>query len=186
MIDSTPIRVICDYLWLNLTMVVSIITYVPLFFTIRGNIVVIPNGYRWYSYKVTFVRRPNLGQRVGIFTGNSNSSAQVRLAAAKMLWYPFTHLLAVTTDVARGKLMAHIDPNTPLKDIPFIPIAVTHVLYSMTGAADVLLVYFTRPNILLFGEPVPERHSRGIAGPRLESSEKGDCENGTLPSPKSG
>ncbi|KDQ17222.1 hypothetical protein BOTBODRAFT_600850 [Botryobasidium botryosum FD-172 SS1] len=180
--DSTPVRVICDLFWLNLTMVVSIVTYVPLFFTLRGNIVVVPNGDRWYSYKVTFVRHPNPVQRVGI----SSNSAQTRLAAAKMLWYPFTHLLAVTTDVARGKLMAHIGPNTPVKDIPFIPIAVTHVLYSMTGAADVLLVYFTRPNILLFGEPVPERHSCGIARPRLGSGGRSDPEDRMRFSPKSG
>ncbi|KDQ17225.1 hypothetical protein BOTBODRAFT_172289 [Botryobasidium botryosum FD-172 SS1] len=167
-------------------MVVSIILYVPLFFILRGYIEVSPGARRWYRYKIKFVRRPIFTQRAGASTvsaGNLNSSLAIRLAATKMLWYPLANLLSVTKDIARWKFMADIDPNIPLKDVPFTAIAVAHTLYSMSGAVDVLLFYFTRPRILLFGEPVLERHGLGIvrAHPHLEFGDR-DCEDGTCSS----
>ncbi|KDQ17228.1 hypothetical protein BOTBODRAFT_42926 [Botryobasidium botryosum FD-172 SS1] len=189
--NSIPSRIFSYYLWLNITVFMSITLYVLLFFRVHGYIKVLPNGDKWYHYKITFIRHPNLEQMAEISTAHtegSSSSAEIRSMATKMLWYPSAYLLSVIANVIRWKLMANIDPNTPLKDVPFAPIAATHVLYSMNSAVDVLLFYFTRPNIFLFGEPAPAHHRCAVTGPRqeLELGEGGDFKDGTSMRPSLG
>jgi len=162
--DSTPVRVFSDYLWYNFTALGSIILYIPLFFTIRGHIDVLPDGGKWYHYKVTFIRRPNAERRETDFVvcpGNPSPSDKCRSAAIKMLWYPAVQILvALSADISRWKFIQNIDPNLPLKDVPFTSIAVPRIIFGMCGVVDVVLFALTRPSILLFGEPAPQYHTR--------------------------
>ncbi|KDQ17231.1 hypothetical protein BOTBODRAFT_53377 [Botryobasidium botryosum FD-172 SS1] len=138
---STATRIFSEYLWLNLAVFASVILYVLLFFAVLGYIDVRSNGNRWYQYRVTLIRQPEPTQQ------------REALIAKKMLWYPLANAFLVLADIFRWKLIENIDPNVPLQDVSFTWIAVTRVLYSLTGVVDVMLFTLTRPSILLFNAP---------------------------------
>jgi len=174
---STPTRLAAQYFWLNLTSFTSVALYIPLFFAIRGNIEVIPDGRRWYRYKITLVRHPNQ-ERNGASSVSTQSPLQS--TARKMLWYPFAYTLsAILADVYRYGLIGHIDPTVPVKNISFAPIAATYFLFNLSGVVDVILFKLTRPNILLFGEPIPGRNALGGCGCPLETG-AGDDLGGSI------
>ncbi|KDQ17266.1 hypothetical protein BOTBODRAFT_601720 [Botryobasidium botryosum FD-172 SS1] len=174
---SVPARIASQYFWLNLAIFTSIILYIPLFFAIRGNIEVWPVD-KWYQYKIKLVRHPDLVEveRLRVEAGPTD----VRAVATKMLWYPFAYTLsALPADIFRWGIINNLDPSVPVKNVPFTSIAATYFLYSLSGVIDVTLFSFTRPNILLFGDPVPDRYDRQLDEFGLEREAKRDPRRST-------
>jgi len=169
-------RLLSQYFWLNLTLFATTVLYIPLFFSIRGNIDVIPYGSRWYHYKVRFGPKDPRSSAMPNTTSlewmeDPGVAGEIRSAATKMLWYPVAYAItALPADVIRWAVLQKIDPTIPVKDIPFTTIAVFWSLFNISGVVNVVLFTLTRPRILLFrdrygGENHPSRSEQGLPAP---------------------
>ncbi|KDQ17267.1 hypothetical protein BOTBODRAFT_185972 [Botryobasidium botryosum FD-172 SS1] len=189
---SIPTRFASQYIWINLAIFTSIALYVPLFFSIRGNIEVLPTGDRWYDYSFKLVRSPDRGG-VSVTAASPCGSIQDPLASAwissaakKMLWYPVAYIItALPANLLRWGILHKLDPDVPVKEIRFTTIAVACFLVNASGIINVTLFAFTRPNILLFGErrdhmehssSSMRRERRGLGDPALSIEMGSDVE----------
>ncbi|KAI0314284.1 hypothetical protein OF83DRAFT_1064113 [Amylostereum chailletii] len=124
-----------EYLWLWAALFSSVLVYIPLYFWSQGMLSV--DARRWWRFRV---HRP---LEVQDLEGR-------RRRAYTILAYPFAYSVVVLPlSVVRFTdfgLAARGEGN-----LPSIATFIVAFLYSLSGAVNVLLLVFTRPNLLLFG-----------------------------------
>ncbi|KIM89215.1 hypothetical protein PILCRDRAFT_61176, partial [Piloderma croceum F 1598] len=127
----TAERIFGQYLWLWLTLLVSILSYIPLFFWARGYITV--DSQRWWKFTLHY-KIP--------FDALDHQSRQRTLG---MIAYPFVYSILVLplsivrwTDFAQGS-----------KE-PSVATFIVINIYALSGAFNALLLLWTRPNFFIF------------------------------------
>jgi len=113
--------------------------YIPVFFTIRGNLLITPSQTKWYRYQIKFRSASTSITTDSTLSGGSSSRAtHLRGVAKKMLWYPITYMaLILPTVVCRFKGI-YGSPVT-------LPVIVGCVsLFTAMGLTNVLIYVFTR------------------------------------------
>jgi len=128
---------------------VNIILYIPLFFCVRGNIIVNP-----VSKRITFRFRKNNG--LGWEMGNGNSTYGVKGSgmnkeALKLIWYPISYTaLVLPISIARWSSFPAVE-DTPVNQLPILKTSITVFIFGLSGLVNVLVFISTRPHLLLFG-----------------------------------
>ncbi|KZV75490.1 hypothetical protein PENSPDRAFT_748391 [Peniophora sp. CONT] len=126
-------RMVLDYVWMFIACLFNIVAYVPLYFVLKGTLVL--DGWR--------LHRPHSQPADRAILNRSN-----RLAL-KMLMYPLTYTISVLPiAVARWTQFNH-------SDIPFAATVVCDMIYMSSGLINVILYALTRPFLL------PHRENRG-------------------------
>ncbi|KZV95831.1 hypothetical protein EXIGLDRAFT_460065 [Exidia glandulosa HHB12029] len=150
-------RIPATYLWYWLTAGVSIVLYVPLYFVIRRNL----DLDRERPWRLSVHRAPQLG-RVG-----GSSTAKLSL---KVLLYPAAYLVTIVPN----SVMRLIDFNGTGK-IPAKRYFLCISLFNLGGLVNVLLLLFTRSNVLGFHAKMPKSAENGSPqqrGPRRGRTEE--------------
>jgi hypothetical protein len=130
--NHTPERYFGEYIWLWLTLGVSVVSYIPLFLWARGNIefdTMNPLKFRW----------------VKVSPQNKRNGVQRR--AFGLLAYPLVYSVVILPlSFVRWLTFYKNEAN------PTIPSAATFfgiTLFALSGAFNVLLLLVTRPDLLL-------------------------------------
>ncbi|EJD41550.1 hypothetical protein AURDEDRAFT_186506 [Auricularia subglabra TFB-10046 SS5] len=141
-------RIPGSFLWYWLSMGSSILLYIPVYLRIRGNLYV--EG--WHTWRVT-LRGAQLPQRVD---GRFNPVQQSR----KMLLYPIVY----TVLIVPFSVLRWIVNFTRVKHVAAPLYFLFISIFYLGGLANVLLLVFTRPNVLGFsrdrGAQVPGEEPR--------------------------
>ncbi len=113
--------------------------YIPVFLTIRGNLLITPSQSDWSGYRFTFRSAPAPITTGSTLSGGSSSqTSHVRGIAKKMLWYPIVFMaLLLPTVVCRFKGIY----GTP---VPLPVILGCISLLSAMGISNVAIYLFTR------------------------------------------
>jgi hypothetical protein len=112
--------------------------YIPVFLTIRGNLLITPSQSDWSGYRFTFRATPTPINAGSTLSGGSSHSTHLRGIAKKMLWYPIVYMaLLLPTVVCRFKGIY----GTP---VPLPVILGCISLLSAMGISNVLIYMFTR------------------------------------------
>ncbi|EJC99093.1 uncharacterized protein FOMMEDRAFT_148710 [Fomitiporia mediterranea MF3/22] len=118
-------------------------------------------------------RRASQG-RHGPGTSLENSESEARLAlplreAHKMLWYPLCYIIIILPLSATRwtSFASHFSDSKIDHDVPFGLTAAAASLFKLGGLVDVLLIFFTRPNILSFGPTQRQAANRVSKGLRI-------------------
>ncbi|CAE7087974.1 unnamed protein product [Rhizoctonia solani] len=158
-------RLAGEYLWLWVAGFGNLLVYIPLFLLLRGNIVLGNEGlksHRWYwtppSVRNAFRVENASGSTI---PNNVYDEEQVRKEATKMLWYPAAYtLLVLPLSIVRWSTFTVPDLSV-IKVVNnnvvfYAPMAtatlIFHATFRLSGIINVILVWTTRPNVLLFGE----------------------------------
>jgi hypothetical protein len=141
---------------------VSLILYIPLFFWIRGNITVGRN-----FWDVRFHKRGELNDP----DGSRRRAMRMIAYASPVFWriihwcllyhdrYPLVYaVLVLPLSVARWIGFVEEDHGITVSTVPSSATIATLFIFSLSGLANVLLFFLTRPTLLLFG------HSRTETG----------------------
>ncbi|KAJ7320898.1 hypothetical protein DFH08DRAFT_789112 [Mycena albidolilacea] len=166
-----------EYVWFWLTLLVSSLAYLTLFLWARGHIS--PSDTAWWRFAVHRRLNPHPS-----FTSNSNSKSApddtdttlpARKAAYAMIAYPASYcLLVLPLSIVRWIGFTRPDPHHGM------PSAATFAvisLYGLSGAMNVALLLYTRPNSPLFGkdECVTMQGGGGLGrAPELSPAEDGE------------
>ncbi|KAH8119343.1 hypothetical protein DFH11DRAFT_439734 [Phellopilus nigrolimitatus] len=153
-------RIGMEYIWLWMSIVVSILVYVPLFLLTRGYLVV-DETHRW---KVTWYREARFQEGNDLSTGKKPATPSLALLA-----YPCAYSLVVLP-VSAARWAAFLGHTTPDAATFF-----SVFLHDMFGAVNVLLLLTTRPNLLLFKDPRnarPDQNGQGHAPGESPSAER--------------
>ncbi|VDB99743.1 unnamed protein product [Peniophora sp. CBMAI 1063] len=125
-------RMVLDYVWMFIACLFNIVAYVPLYFVLRGTLVL--DGWR--------LHRPNTPPERAVLRKSNH-------LALKMLIYPVTYTISVLPiAIARWTQFNH-------SDIPFAATVVCDMIYMSSGIFNVILYALTRPFLL------PHREHRG-------------------------
>jgi hypothetical protein len=158
--DYKAQRIMGEYIWLWLTLIFSFAAYLPLFFSMRGNIA---PGRRWYNW--TWRSNPRLAK--------TPEARFARKRARDMLAYPASYsLIALPLCIVRW---VGFGREASGKSVPSSATIAAVSLFGLSGIVNVLLFLGTRPDRLLFArEPPPELeevialppsdHERSISG----------------------
>lgn len=120
------------------------LVYIPVFFTIRGNLLITPSQSDWYGYRLTFRSAPSPLLTGSTLSGGSSHSTHLRGVARKVLWYPIAYMaVLLPTVVCRFKAIH----GTPVS-LPVLLACVS--LLSSMGLSNACIYVFTRN---LGGEP---------------------------------
>ena len=113
--------------------------YIPVFLTIRGNLLIAPSQSDWSGYRFTFRTAPApISTGSSLSGGSSSQTSHVRGIAKKMLWYPIVFMaLLLPTVVCRFKGIY----GTP---VPLPVILGCISLLSAMGISNVGIYIFTR------------------------------------------
>jgi len=125
-------RIAGEYFWLWLTLLVSIFTYGPLFFWMRGNITVDPK--RWC--KVRFHAK------------KSENPPEATRRSMCMIAYPFVYSIVVLP-LSAVRWASGFGSDT--HKIPSAATFVVIFLYSLSGVFNAILFLLTRSDLLLLG-----------------------------------
>jgi len=145
-----------EYIWLWITLITSIILYVPLFFWSQGNLSVDPEI--WWRFRIH--RRPDVLD----FEGR-------RRRAFAILAYPTVYsILILPVSVIRwigfGLEARGIDNG-----IPAVATFIVDYTYTLSGFLNVSLLLLTRPHLLLFGaRPMRADDEAPMLAPEPKSS----------------
>lgn len=126
-------RIPGSFLWYWLSMASSVLLYVPVYLRIRGNLHVEGAGWR-----LTTLRRPQL-QRID---GRFNPVLQSR----KMLLYPIVYTVLIVPISVLRWIVNFTRVQHVAAPLYFLFISI----FYLGGLANVLLLVFTRPNVLGF------------------------------------
>ncbi|TDL19193.1 hypothetical protein BD410DRAFT_805970 [Rickenella mellea] len=132
-------RIWGQYVWLWVTLGVSIAVYVPIFLWNRGNLSV--DNESWW--KVTFYWRPSSMPK------DRGKSVRNRpgLPALAILAYPLIYsILILPFSVVRWITFTH-------HTVPPIATFIAAIFYGFSGLFNVILLLSTRQQLLLFGNP---------------------------------
>jgi len=122
-----------EYLFLWLTLFISILLYIPLYYWSEGRLSVDEN--RWYKFHMHAPRH-----RV-------RSEYAQRRAARRMLFYPLGYTLVVLPlSVVRWSLYDH-------KKVPTAVVFLAVSTWNLSGTINVLLLLIVRPQLLLLTRP---------------------------------
>jgi len=112
--------------------------YIPVFLTIRGNLLITPSQSDWYGYRLIFRSAPAPIATGSTLSGGSSARANIRGIAKKMLWYPLVFIaLLLPTVVCRFKGIY----GSP---VPLPVILGCISLLSAMGFSNVVIYLFTR------------------------------------------
>jgi hypothetical protein len=113
--------------------------YIPVFLTIRGNLLITPSQSEWYGYRIKFRTSPTSIATGSTMSGGSSSHQNhLRGIAKKMLWYPIAYIaLLLPTVVCRFKGIY----GSP---VPLPVILGCISLLSAMGVSNVCIYIFTR------------------------------------------
>lgn len=157
-------RIAGEYFWLWFAAFVNIILYTLLFFRVRGNITVDPLNWRrvrfkWHRYGGQGRTAGGEGYFDSVARGARGGEAGKDAAkeALSMIWYPVTYtILVLPLSIVRWSTFR--PPGRTEPHVPFAVTSVVIVIFSLSGAANVVLILWTRKNLLLFGQ-------RGVVNP---------------------
>ncbi|EIN11601.1 hypothetical protein PUNSTDRAFT_25580, partial [Punctularia strigosozonata HHB-11173 SS5] len=122
-------KIFGEYLWLWITLLVSTIVYIPLFFLSRGYITV--SQTHWWKFSVH-------GRQ---FNSTSPSAKRVSLG---MLAYPITYSFTILPmSIVRWFMF------TPSHSVPSVATLIVVSIFGLSGAANVFLLLYARPGLLL-------------------------------------
>ncbi|THH21357.1 hypothetical protein EW146_g174 [Bondarzewia mesenterica] len=125
-----------EYFWIWLALFTSFCVYVPLYYWKKGNLSVDPE--KWWRFRV----HPRRADREGV---------QESERALSMLAYPLVYsVLVLPLSIVRW-----INFNLHHREVASVWTFLVITIFSLSGAANVLLVLLTRPQLLLFGRPEP-------------------------------
>ena len=129
-------RIVGEYLWLWIAALLSILLYTLLFFRLRGNIQVDP-----LNWKRIHVR---------LHPDSYFQPTAVSREAMGVIWYPICHtILILPLSIVRWITFHPLGKNAP--EIPFPFIAMANTIFTLSGVVSVVLIMFTRRNLLLLG-----------------------------------
>jgi len=121
-----------EYFWFWVTLIVSFVAYIPLYFSIRGNLSVDPDV--WWKFHV---HRKRQGQASGP-------------SAISLLAYPLIYSISVLPlTFARWLEFKREWAGVP-NNIPGAATFTVAAIYSLSGFANVVLFTSTRPDLLIF------------------------------------
>ncbi|KAJ1306917.1 hypothetical protein OPQ81_007900 [Rhizoctonia solani] len=131
-----PERIVAEYLWLWIAGVCSIGLYVPAYFIVRNQQIRINESARNNGAGAD-------GQSIASTIDEGNE-------AVKMLWYPLAYTLCVLP-LSIIRWATFVDDNL-LSRPQIMPASMTFSsIFNLMGLINVLLIYWTRPAILLIG-----------------------------------
>ncbi|KAF5320691.1 hypothetical protein D9619_001330 [Psilocybe cf. subviscida] len=147
-------RIWGEYIWFWITLIVSTVIYVPLYFWSRGNIQI--DDRAWWKFSF---------QRAG------NSAVDpalkgVRRRALIMLIYPLVYCVSILP-LSIIRWITFVNKGSESGTATFIIL----FIYGLSGACNVVLFLTTRPNTALFGRVVAEGYAAGRA-PSLLSEDR--------------
>ncbi|KAH7335169.1 hypothetical protein B0J17DRAFT_668933 [Rhizoctonia solani] len=128
-----PERIVAEYLWLWIAGICSIGLYVPAYFIVRNQ-----------------RNKINRNDRVVEDRQSIASTVDEKDEAIKMLWYPLAYTLCVLPlSIIRWAAFAN---HSLLSRPQMMPASMTFSsIFNLMGLINVLLIYWTRPAILLIG-----------------------------------
>jgi len=125
-------RILGEYIWFWLTLLVSIVAYIPLCLYVRGNITV--NTDVWWRFRVH----------------RAHNRGVVRTRALDLIAYPLVYsVLVLPLSVVRWLRFIQ-ERHGGMDHVPPAATFAVVAVYGLSGAANVLLFSLTRPNLLLF------------------------------------
>lgn len=169
-------RIVGEYLWLWLTLLVSICVYVPMFLWIAGNLVVYQKP-RWKFRLHLRARDPESDDEDGSLKPPSMPSLALlayvifpRYFSAKFNLrtkhsYPVAYSIVVLPISIIRWIEFVQEQNGGADKVPSGWTFAAAFLHDMFGAVNVLLLLTTRPNLLLFEDP----EGAGAIAPRLRN-----------------
>ncbi len=128
-------RILGEYLWLGIGVLVSVVLYTLLFFRLRGNILVDPQN--WKNIHVQLRR-----------DSDAKPSVASREAMGAVIWYPICYSIVVGPLFVVRWWSFHPPKGF---DMPFIATATVITVFGFSGAVSVLLILLTRRGLLLLG-----------------------------------
>ncbi|QRV88976.1 G protein coupled glucose receptor regulating Gpa2 protein [Ceratobasidium sp. AG-Ba] len=141
-----PEKIVAEYLWLWIAGIGSVALYVPAYFTVRN---------RQPTAGSDVQQEPGEEQRGGEARSIASSINKNNSEAAKMLWYPLVYTLCVLPlSIIRWAGFVH--PKLLTSAHILSPSMVFSSIFNLMGLFNVLLIWWTRPAILLLdfdGEP---------------------------------
>lgn len=144
--DIVP-RLVGQYIWLWLSSFVSIVLYILLFFSLRGNVTI--DTDTWWNIK--FHRAPQLTLRDDqISIGEAQPGSEARSQAMSMLLYPALYTVLVTPLSISRWLGYAMQQENPPRQLPFVVSMVSITVFGLSGLVNVALFMITRPKLLLF------------------------------------
>jgi len=152
------VRVLEEYAWFWLTLLVSLLAYVPLFFWGRGNITV--NQRKWFKFHCHR-------------SEDCADDLSDRRRALKLIAYPLIYsILIIPLSAVRWVEFIH-------GDAAIRPAAALSVfaIYALSGVCDVVLFVIIRPGLLLFSTDSTQDQAMGMRRlERLPSPERTESE----------
>jgi hypothetical protein len=112
--------------------------YIPVFFTIRGNLLITPSRSAWFGYRFTFRSSTQSFATESSMSGSSCQSNPHHKLARRMLWYPIAYVaLLLPTAICRFIGLGGI--RVPL---PVLLWAICMI--NFLGFSDACIYFFTR------------------------------------------
>ncbi|KAJ7282868.1 hypothetical protein C8J57DRAFT_53677 [Mycena rebaudengoi] len=143
------LRIAGEYVWFWITLFVSILAYIPLFFWARGNITVSETS--WWRFSV----HPALATDELDRRRRRNSYTMIAYPACYcILILPLSVVRWIGFSQERGDGVNHIESAATFAVIS---------MYGLSGAINVALLLYTRPNSVLFGDGGGLRTKEGRA-----------------------
>jgi len=122
-------RLAGEYVWIWITLIASVIMYIPLYFWTKGRLSIDPE--KWYKFRL----------------GHSDGEYPHRRTALGMLFYPLAYsLMVLPLSVTRWSLFNHKKVSSAAT---FFAVS----MFNLSGAINVLLFLIVRPQLLLFSPP---------------------------------
>jgi hypothetical protein len=158
-------RIFGVYFWMWASLLISMIFYVPLSLWVRGNITL---GDRFWNFRI------HKRQRVEDPRGLRRHALNLILYVLPQFFvddvvethcddidrYPVVYALQVLPlSVARWMGFVQEMQGDRTNHIPSTALLSVQVIYCLSGLANVVLFFLTRPNLLLFGKDVFENDS---------------------------
>ncbi|KAJ3517235.1 hypothetical protein NLJ89_g633 [Agrocybe chaxingu] len=133
-------RIFAEYIWFWITLAFSILVYIPLYFWVRGNIVIHDPAWWRFHFQHADKSDPELRRR--------------RRQSLVMAAYPLVYCVSILplsvarwigfVQEGRGDRKNHVPPAAT-----FLAVAI----YNLSGFGNVILLLTTKPDAELFGRP---------------------------------
>ncbi|EIN11603.1 hypothetical protein PUNSTDRAFT_131762, partial [Punctularia strigosozonata HHB-11173 SS5] len=124
-------KLVGEYLWMWLTLIISLVAYIPLFLLSRGYISVHP--VQWWKFSV---HRRKKGAGL----------SDAKQAGMGLLAYPITYSVVILPmSIVRWIMFGSLRSSS----IPSAATLAVVTIFHLSGAVNVLLLIFARPGLLL-------------------------------------
>jgi len=122
-------RIAGEYLWLWIALFASVVMYVPVHFWMKGQLSV--DNEKWYKFRLA----------------KTDIESSQRRATWGILFYPLAYsLMVIPLSISRWLQFNH-------KSVPSAAVFFSDIIFSLSGAVNVLLFLIVRPHLLLFTPP---------------------------------